>query len=205
MPILNGLLTGLILQLAIGPVFFYVLGITVDGGYANGLCAILAVTIVDYLYIALSLLGVGKILERDRFKKPFTLLSSLVLIAFGVMSAYKGLRFDGPAAALSTEWTPASSFVSCFILTISSPLTIAFWASVFSAKASEKNYGGKSLSLFGVGAGLATFLFLSIAMFAVSSVGKNIPPAVIQVLNGLVGVVLAYYGVSRAVKVIASK
>ena len=42
-PLLNGMLTGLFLQLALGPVFFYILGITMTGSYINSLSGILAV------------------------------------------------------------------------------------------------------------------------------------------------------------------
>ena len=52
-PLLNGMLTGLFLQLALGPVFFYILGITMTGSYINSLSGILAVTLADYIYIVL--------------------------------------------------------------------------------------------------------------------------------------------------------
>jgi len=81
-PLVNGLLTGLFLQLAIGPVFFYILGITVDSSFSNSLAAILAVTIVDYIYITLSIIGLGKLLEKEKVKKVFGIIGSIVLILF---------------------------------------------------------------------------------------------------------------------------
>jgi threonine/homoserine/homoserine lactone efflux protein len=63
--VFNGLFTGLLLQFAVGPVFFYILGITMDSSYFNSLCAIAAVTLVDCFYITLSLLGIGKFLHKD--------------------------------------------------------------------------------------------------------------------------------------------
>ena len=51
--IISGLLTGLFLQLAVGPVFFYIFSITIDSNYRNGLFAVLAVTLADYIYITL--------------------------------------------------------------------------------------------------------------------------------------------------------
>jgi len=70
-PLFSGILTGFFLQLALGPVFFYVLSITIDSSYSNGFFAILAVTLADYIYIVLSLIGIGKLLQKDRIKTVF--------------------------------------------------------------------------------------------------------------------------------------
>lgn len=202
-PLLNGMLTGLFLQLALGPVFFYIFGITVDSNYINSLSGILAVTIVDYIYIVLSLIGVGALLQKDKIKKIFGSVSSVILMLFGLMMLYKGLVFINDAGhAGSVAWTPVNSFTSCFILTVSSPLTIVFWTSVFSAKAIEKNYEKKHLVIFGIGTGLSTFLFLSLSMMILSLVKSTIPGLIVQILNCMVGFVLIYYGITRTIKTI---
>ncbi len=200
-PLFNGMLTGLFLQLAVGPVFFYIFGITVDSNYVNGLSGILAVTMVDYIYIVLSLIGIGRLLQEDRIKKIFGRISSIILTLFGLMMLYKGLLFiNGAEQVKSIAWTPVNSFTSCFILTASSPLTIVFWSSVFSAKAIEKNYKKKELVIFGIGTGLSTFFFLSAAMLILSVLKSGIPNLMVQVLNCIVGLVLIYYGITRVWK-----
>lgn len=197
------MLTGLFLQLALGPVFFYIFGITVDSSYINSLSGILAVTIVDYIYIALSLIGIGKLFQQDRIKKIFGIVSSAILILFGLMMLYKGLVYINEAGhAGSVTWTPVNSFTSCFVLTVSSPLTIVFWTSVFSAKAIEKNYKKRQLIVFGIGTGLSTFLFLSLSMMILSLLKSSIPHLIVQILNYIVGFVLIYYGIKRTIKTI---
>ncbi len=205
-PLFNGMLTGLFLQLALGPVFFYIFGITVDSSYINSLSAILAVTIVDYIYIVLSLIGIGKLLQNDRIKKIFGIISSTILFLFGLMMLYKGLAFVNDAGHVgSVAWTPVSSFTSCFVLTASSPLTIVFWSSVFSAKAIEKNYKKKELVIFGIGTGLSTFLFLSLSMMILSLFKSSIPDLIVQILNCSVGFVLICYGITRTIKTLRNK
>jgi threonine/homoserine/homoserine lactone efflux protein len=205
-PLLNGMLTGLFLQLALGPVIFYILGITLAGSYINSLSGILAVTLADYIYIVLSLIGIGKLLQEDKIKKIFGIISSIILILFGLMMLYNGLVFiNDPGQAGSIEWTPFRSFTSCFVLTMSSPLTIVFWSSVFSAKALEKNYKKKQLVIFGIGTGLSTFLFLSFSMMILSLLKSNIPDLMVRILNCIVGFVLIYYGITRTVKTIRNR
>lgn len=201
-PLTDGIITGLFLQLAVGPVFFYILGITVDSNYTNSLFAILAVTLADYIFIILSILGVGQLLQQDKNKIIFGFISSIILIIFGFMILYNGLYFEFNADIVgSMEWTPFKSFASCFLLTISSPLTIVFWGSIFSAKAIEKNYLKKQLVIFGLSAGASTFLFLSFTMMILSLFRSAIPGELVQVLNGTVGLLLITYGLTRAVKI----
>ena len=199
-PFISGIKTGLFLQLAIGPVFFYIFGISIESNFTNSLLAVLAVTIADYIYIALSIIGIGTLLQKERIKRNFGLMSSIILMLFGIMILYKGLsHISRPQQISSLVWTPLNSFVSAFILTISSPLTIVFWSSIFSAKAIENNYRKNALLLFGVGAGSATFIFLSLAMAVLAILKTNIPDLMVQIMNCLVGLILIYYGVTRSI------
>ncbi len=204
-PLADGGVTGLLLQLAVGPVFFYILGITMDSNYINGLSGVMAVTLADYIFIFLSLMGMGRLLRKDKTKILFGLVGSTILLLFGLMILHKGLIPIGGAGEMAVcDWTPVKSFTSCFILTISSPLTILFWGSLFSAKVIEKKYARKQLMVFGLGAGASTFVFLSSTMLVVFMFKSSIPGRVVQILNCMVGMLLIYYGFSRAVKVIAS-
>lgn len=203
--LMHGMVTGLFLQFALGPVFFYILGITINSNYTNSLSAILAVTLADYLFIGLSLVGIGNVLQRDKLKTIFGLVSSILLVLFGLMIFYTGLIFVNTVDPIgSMVWTPFKSFISCLILTISSPLTIVFWTSIFSAKAIEKNYMKKQLAVFGFGAGASTFLFLSFTMMILSLFKSNIPNLMVQILNCIVGLVLIYYGTTRTMKIIST-
>jgi threonine/homoserine/homoserine lactone efflux protein len=196
----DGMLTGMFLQLAVGPVFFYILSITMDSDFINSLSGILAVTLVDYFYIVLSLIGIGKLLQKNGIRRKFGITSSIILVLFGLMILHKGIAGISETARAVSVWTPLSSFASCFILTISSPLTIVFWSSIFSAKAIEKNYQKNHLVIFAIGTGLSTFVFLSASMWSLSMLKSGIPDWVVQTLNGMVGAVLISYGIMRAFK-----
>lgn len=220
-PILNGLLTGLFLQLAVGPVFFYVLGITLDRSLAEGLAAAVAVTIVDFLYIGLSIAGLGRLLEKEKARRIAGLAGAVALLAFGSAFLYGALAnlAAGRAAAPVAIGTAAaqagdaagrplaadapsgllSAFAGAFVLTLSSPLTIVFWSGVFSARAAEKGYGRRQLALFGLGAGSATLSFLSAAMLAASALRASVPGAFVDWANAAVGAALVGYGLSRLV------
>ena len=199
--ILDGFIVGLLLQIAIGPVFFFILNISMQKTVIDGLFAVLAVTIVDYIYIALAIFGVGKLLEKQRIKRALAVISSLVLVVFGVMMILSTTKtttsssFSGIATS-----SYLSSFLSAFLLTISSPLTIVFWTSLFATKAIEKGYSKRELVPFGLAAGLATLTFLGLSVTLLSAIKASIPMVVIRTLNIIVGVLLIIYGIIRLLR-----
>jgi len=195
----NGLATGLILQLAVGPVFFFIANLTLQGTIFNGLAGVLAVTIVDYFYIALAIFGVGKLLENNKVKKIFGIVSSIVLAVFGLI-IIKGVVGGVSSTTGTISMTLISSFISVFLLTISSPMTIVFFTSLFTAKALEYNYQKKELLMFGLGTGFATLSFMGVSTIIFSLIKGDIPVLLIKILNLIVGCLLIGYGGIRLIK-----
>lgn len=198
----DGLATGLVLQLAIGPVFFFIIYLTLQGTMRDGLAGALAVTLVDFIYIALAIFGLGKLLENKKTKKTFGVLSSIILIIFG-MIIIQGIPAGNTLTAMETNpESPLASFISVFFLTITSPMTIVFFTSIFMAKAVEYNYTKKELAIFGFGTGLATLVFMGTAVMGFSFLKGAIPILLSQVLNLMVGYLLIGYGGIRLVKIL---
>ncbi|GAB4158457.1 MAG: hypothetical protein Fur003_2260 [Candidatus Dojkabacteria bacterium] len=202
----NGLLTGLTLQLAIGPVFFYIINLAIQKGLLDGFAGVIAVTLVDYLYITLSVFGIGKVLEQKKVKKAFGLISSSVLVLYGGL-ILKGLLEQTVLKTTDINTSnPMTSFLSVFFMTISSPMTIIFFTSIFTSKAVELNYTKKELVRFGLGTGFATFMFMGSSALILSFLGNVIPLIVVQILNGIVGALLIGYGIVRILNLLkASK
>jgi arginine exporter protein ArgO len=187
----NGLITGLTLQLAIGPV--------------DGLAGVLAVTFVDYFYISLAIFGIGKLLENKKIKKTFGIMSSSVLIIFGLLILKRILNGGILNTVASSTTSIFSSFSSVLLITVSSPMTIVFFTSLFTAKAIEYGYTKKELLFFGLGTGFATFLFMGLSVILFSLLRGTIPLSLIMMLNGIVGCLLIGYGSMRLWKVVRSE
>lgn len=198
----NGLLTGLTLQLAIGPVFFFTINLALQKTVLDGFAGVSAVTLVDYFYISLAIFGIGKLLEHEKFKKVFGILSSAVLMGFGLLLLKGAVEGSASATVVGGAVSMLASFTSVFLLTISSPMTIVFFTSLFTAKAVEYDYTKNELVRFGIGTGLATFLFMGSAVILFSLIRGTVPILLIQILNGVVGCLLVGYGGIRLLKAI---
>ena len=190
----NGLLTGLTLQLAIGPIFFFIINLSLQKTFFDGFAGVLGVTLADYTYIFLAIFGIGKVLEHKKTKKIFGNVSSIVLILFGafiIKGIIEGVHINN---AVSSSTSILTSFSSVFLLTISSPLTIVLFTSIFAAKTLELKLTKKELLLFGLGTGFATFLFMGLSMTLFSLIKGTIPVILVQMLNVIVGCLLIGYG-----------
>ena len=194
----RGFKTGLILQFAIGPVFIFVMNIAVQRSFSDGIATVAGVTAADYVYIALSVVGVGKLLQNDRMKTALGFIAPSVLLLFGVYMMYSVL-FAGSAENVIRN-NPSSGFLSAFALTMSSPLTILFWSGIFASRAVEYDLTRRELAVFAFAAGLATFAFLGCGVLILSSAAAVIPDMVISVLNISVAVLLIGYGVLRLIR-----
>jgi threonine/homoserine/homoserine lactone efflux protein len=202
----NGLLTGLTLQLAIGPVFFFIVNLTLQKTIYDGFAAVIAVTLVDFIYIALTIFGAGQLVEKRKIKSILGIISSIVLVLFGaiIIKNVMGMNILFEINNLDDN-SILGSFVTTFLLTILSPMTIVFWTSLFATKAIENNYSKRELPLFGLGAGLATFIFMGFAVILFSLLRTAVPIMLMQALNILVGCLLIIYGSSRFIKILINK
>ena len=190
----NGLFTGLTLQLAIGPVFFYIVNLTLQRTTLDGLIAVIGVTLADYVYITLAILGIGELLKKEKIKKMFGIISSIILIIFGIFIIKNILSANIQNTININSYSLFSSFISTFILTISSPLTIIFFTSLFATKAVEYNYTKRELFIFGFSTGLATFIFMGVSVIFFSLIKGSVPLILIQAMNLIVGCLLIGYG-----------
>ncbi|MCK4800155.1 LysE family transporter [Candidatus Parcubacteria bacterium] len=195
----DGLYTGLLIQLAIGPIFFYIINLSLQKTLFDGLMGVLAATVVTYIYIALSVFGIGKMLEKEKVKKIFGIVSSIVLVIFGGIIIGGAINTGDIKVVVNTA-NPFASFTSVFLLAISNPLSVVFFTGLFSAKAIEYNYTKNELYFFGLGTGLSTLIFMGGAVLMFSFLRGMIPLIVMQALNILVGGLIIGYGVIRLVK-----
>jgi threonine/homoserine/homoserine lactone efflux protein len=191
----SGLFTGLLVELAIGPVFLLIMNLTLQRTLWDGLAGTAAATIVDFFYIALAILGVRTVLENKRNRMLFGIISSLVLIIFGI------LILGGTPGEAATQTVSSmnlwSSFAAVFLVTLSSPMTIVFNSGVLTAKALERRYAGRELAAFGIGYGLSTLIAFSGVTLLFSLLRQTIPFIVIRILNIAVGSLLIAWGVLR--------
>lgn len=192
---IKGARFGLLLQVAIGPVCLYVLKTAMASGVWPALSAAAAATVVDGIFVTLAILGVGALLNKQRVKILFKNIGAVILAYFGlgIILGSLGINIIPGIGGISETVKTSNAFITCFILTASSPLTILFWAGVFATKMTAENYSMADMRVFSIGAVSTTFIFLGLVAVIAGLFHSVMAPEVIFVLNVAVGTVLLIF------------
>lgn len=199
--IYKGFKFGMILQLAIGPMCLMVFNTSTTYGFLVGLSLVLAISLIDGLYILLSGLGIAVIINKEKIKSTIKILGCIVLVLFGINTITGAFGFTLlPDLKLFSDATNQNIFIQGLLLTASNPLTIIFWGGVFSTQVAEYNLSKKQLIFFGFGCVLSTLSFLTIIAFCGSILSGFLPQIIIKILNVAVGAILVYFGIKLLLK-----
>lgn len=132
---LKGLYFGMMLQLAIGPVCLFIFNTATTNGFFSAMQVVVAVTLIDALFIILSLFGISLILNNENIMFFFKIFSGMILIFFGINLICSVFDFPFFNNIFSIENLLSNNFfLTGLVLTVSNPLTIVFWGSFFQSK-----------------------------------------------------------------------
>lgn len=200
--IIKGFRFGMLLQLAVGPVCMYLFQTAVNNGLPDALVGVAAVVLVDALYIIAAIAGIGVLLGRSqRVKQIFKLVGGIIIIVFGLNNIFSefGLSFLS-VFKIGIPSYATNTFLYVLLLTLSNPLTILFWAGVFSAKLAEDTMQQRNIYWFGLGAVCSTAVFLTMVSLLGSVVSLFINDLLLTLLNVGVGLVLVVFGIRTMLK-----
>ncbi len=199
--ILKGIKFGMLLQLAVGPMCVMVFQTSATYGLLISLSLVLAIAIVDAIYIALSGLGTAAILNNNKVKFAIKIFGCIVLVLFGANTIAGAFHLSLlPSITLFSNISGRSIFAQGLLLTASNPLTIIFWSGVFSTQIIEHNYNNRQLFFFGFGCVLSTLCFLSLIAILGTVISGFLSQNIIEFLNICVGIILIYFGIRLLLK-----
>lgn len=200
--IFRGFKFGMILQIAIGPICIFIFQTACKYGFFMGEMGVLAAVLVDTIYILAAIWGVGILIEKNQnAKKYLKFFGAIVLIIFGVNNILGTFNISLiPSLNLDGNQSSNNIFLTTLILTLSSTLTIVFWAGVFSTKIVEEEMTKKEIYIFGAGAVLSTLFFLSFISLLGKITNSFISDTAIKGLNIIVGIVLIYFAIKLLIK-----
>ena len=135
--VLKGLVTGFILSVMIGPVFFVLLETSIRKGIKAALAFDFGVLISDILYILIAYVFYKEVedLSRGADNSVLKLIGGILFLAYGVYNFFSKVK----EVKLSNEKTSevnAKDYILLglkgFVLNIANPLVIFYWFGVLS-------------------------------------------------------------------------
>jgi len=185
----KGFFFGLTLQLALGPVFFTLLNISLRQGLPAALAMVGGVALADALYIVMSFTGISHLLTVPVIKPIIAYLAATLLLVFG-LSYFRCARPLSVSLGTQPNETKGYYFFYGLRLTLANPLTIVFWSCTFSALIVSQGMTQLDLVLYAFGCILSTLTFLAVTSLLGRFLSQLLKPRLLTLLNYLVGLFL---------------
>lgn len=126
--ILNGIISGLVLALLIGPVFFTILQTSIERGFGSGVFVAVGVSLSDAFYITLTYMGVYQLFDHGNFRLYLAYFGGVVLLIFGTYYLFVKSRqmrhFDPEKIRVKSPWRLVGKG---FIINGLTPMVLIFW------------------------------------------------------------------------------
>jgi threonine/homoserine/homoserine lactone efflux protein len=197
----QGLLFGMMLQFSVGPVCISVLQTGIGGSFASAFRMTLGVVLADSVYVMMALLGISSLIQIPALRLGIGLGGAALLLYFGVRSLLLAPAKLAKAAVARPGW---NSLTDGFLLTLSNPLTVLFWAGVFGGLIASRPFASPlTVYIFGAGCVAATLVFLTMIAAVGRFIGQLVRPGVVLWLNRATGLFLIGFAIKLAIGVFA--
>lgn len=199
--ILKGIVTGFILSIMIGPVFFVLLETSIRKGIKAAIAFDLGVLLNDIVYIAIAYVFYNQVeqLSSGDDNSILRLIGGILFLGYGIYNFFKKVQGICIQADGSEEPTSMKGYLLLglkgFLLNLANPMVVFYWFSVMTLGAKDAAEGGSygSMIMF-----IASILITFFSVDLLKIVGaKSLRPLVterlLKGLNRLIGIVFVAF------------
>lgn len=182
-----GLLTGILLSLTFGTVFFSLVQNSVDNGYRSGMKIALGVVVCDAIFIFFAIFGTALLPHIDNFEKWMAGAGVIFLLILGINNlvrqqtqiAYPKSKFGNFIFYFSTG----------FLLNGLNPVNFISWVTIATYARSTLHYDLAQMLSFFAASLVAIFLVESAIALSAHRLKKVFTSTRIRIFNQITGVV----------------
>jgi len=212
--ILKGVITGFILSVMIGPVFFVLLETSIRKGIRAGIALDFGVFISDVIYILIAFLFYNEVksLAEGQSKEIAKGIGGILFIVYGLFTFFKKPKNVPLTVSKDREPSDWKEYrmlcLKGFLLNLANPLVIFYWFSVLSLGDANHVAGWSTQTVLFVFICIILLTFFSIDILKIVG-AKQLRPFItdklLQSLNHLIGIVFMVFGVVLLVQGIVEK
>jgi threonine/homoserine/homoserine lactone efflux protein len=194
--ILNGIASGLLLALLIGPVFFTIIQTSIERGFRNGFFVAVGVSLSDAIYIAICYLGVYQLFDSVQFKTYMAYFGGGVLLVMGFYYLIiKSRRLANNDPKKVDAKSPYKLMIKGFVINGLTPMVFIFWLGTVGVATTKLGYDRPAEAIPFFTAIVSTVFVTDIIKAKLADKLRQVlTPAFIRTLNLVLGVVLVIFG-----------
>ncbi|MGE0560583.1 MAG: LysE family translocator [Flavobacteriales bacterium] len=140
MALFHGYLLGLGFVIFLGPVFFYLLKCTLDGGFLSGLSVALGIIFGDFLCIVICSLGAIAFFEDASNQFWIGIVGGIILLILGLKFIFNpkiNTETENKVRVKLSKANYAAYFTQGFLINFINPFVFVVWISVIGVAKSE--------------------------------------------------------------------
>lgn len=207
--IVKGVITGFVLSVMIGPVFFLLLETSIRKGIRAAIALDIGVFLSDIVYIVFALLFYSQVTKLTSGENAhiISIVGGFVLLIFGIFTLVKKPKENSEETNKELNSTPKDLIltgVKGFILNFANPAVIFYWLTVIAFGVDGKKSSGNSIDdstywyIFFI---LITFFSLDLLkIIGAKKLRPFITDKVLIGMNRFVGIVIIGTGIYLALK-----
>jgi threonine/homoserine/homoserine lactone efflux protein len=194
--ILNGVISGIVLALLIGPVFFTIIQTSIERGFRSGFFVAVGVSLSDAFYISVSYLGVYQLFDQGNFREYLAYVGGIVLLGMGfyylIVKSRKLANYDPMKVEAKS---PYKLVVKGFIINGLTPMVLIFWIGTVGVATTKLGYVTPSDAIPFFAAIVATVFITDVIKAKLADhLRRVLTPKFVRTLNFVLGIVLVIFG-----------
>jgi threonine/homoserine/homoserine lactone efflux protein len=201
--ILKGIVTGFVLSIMIGPVFFVLLETSIRRGVRSALAVDLGVLISDIIYILIAFVFYSEVsaLAKGDNQHLLKIIGGVLFFVYGIVTFFKKpkkIEVDAIGNPVQKVGDYVLLALKGFLLNMANPMVIFYWFSVMTlgTKNSTSNDPQEASILFFLGVILVTFFsFDLLKIFGAKKLRPLVTDKLLVALNHLIGIVFVLFAI----------
>ena len=190
---MKGLLFGLGLMLAMGPVFFTIIQTSLEKGFRTAVLVATGVMLSDVFYMSLASFGLSPFLESQDFKLFLSIGGGLILFVYGVVLFFRKTK----SRAFNQQAVDGNAFrhiMKGWLINFLNPFVFVFWLGV--AGLAHVDYGNNPFDRFIFFMGIIVMVYSSdiLKSYLANQLRSIVTIALISKLNKALGIFLIASG-----------
>jgi L-lysine exporter family protein LysE/ArgO len=189
-----GWLTGCIMSLMLGTVFFAILNNSIRLGYKKGISISIGVILSDIIYISVCLFGSHYIPVFKEYEFWVKIIGGLLVIVMGI---FQIINKSEPAKIESYSKAGSITFFVSqgFILNFFNPVNLLSWFAIYTYLVTVLNYTFIQLIIYFIGSLCAIFFMESLLSYYSEKLNKYLPEKRVRQINMAVGILFVGLGI----------
>jgi threonine/homoserine/homoserine lactone efflux protein len=203
-PFFEGVILGFTLAMLLGPALFTLLQTSIHRGVKSGFFLALGIFMSDITIVIFTYLGAVQLLSNERNYILAGISGGIILILFGMYTFVRKVHIDENNNLIEAKKVPGlmTYILKGFFLNIMNPFVWFFWISVMVGIGSNYGADKPAVTSFFMGTLFTIFGTDVLKVVIANKIKHYLNPKLLILINRIVGILLAIFGIFLILRVI---